>query len=475
MTGTPGPPGTPGSTGPPPFVPQLLESGYYVEWNGLPPIAEEQIEGDGPEGPTNYYPTVFSWPSININFDSVVTDYVQNISGIVRGYKIYSTEVGGTSFQPYNIPYILTKLTIESCNTGGSIGGSCRGGQWKDEEYDNRYGGVFLYTEQTPVSKLMGQPSVAGTLGGKVNDVNSGYIYDLVFDQSDFEYYIMNSGKSDGKFKNTFTDSNFKREPLYENVVDKFGRHAPIYPMDTIVKFIPDEREVVYVKYTVSLEASLGSSDNDDSITGGLPLKNGNIIINHAVTQDTGNFNEKFRQLLSYCNYSNPGNFSSEQLSRGYPIDYPYTIISEFAPTERSTQEEPDGKLKKGDVWYNPQTNQRYYYSINDSPDSLEIVDPGRSYSFLNNLQTSYIPTQEEKNNPRADVDLPYDVHVNITVDDIGRITSAQVVGENYPNESNYRNGDMLAIPGGNGQGKARVVINSNINKWTDRYTEEEL
>ena len=72
-------------------------------------------------------------------------------------------------------------------------------------------------------------------------------------------------------------------------------------------------------------------------------------------------------------------------------------------------------------------------------------------------------------------MDLPYDVHVNITVDDIGRITSAQVVGENYPNESNYRNGDMLAIPGGNGQGKARVVINSNINKWTDRYTEEEL
>lgn len=447
---------------PPPFIPILLAQGYYVHWSSFAPL-----ENDEASSPPNYFPTLYTWPGVNIDFDDPVTRYVQNIYGVVRGYAIYSGPNNTTRFYPLETSYKLTKLTIESCNTGEDAAGSCRGGQWKDTQYNNRYGGVFLYAEQTPQDKNPGEASSAGTLGGKVNGEDSGYIYSLAFDQSDFEFYTMNSGNSDGKFKNTFTNSAFKTTPVYENVMDGFGKHAPIYPMDAISKFIPDEREEIFVKYSVSLEATVDGNE--------VVLENGNISIVHSISQDDGNYNDKFRQLLGYCNYNNPGGFDYEQMSEGYPTDYPYTIISEFAPSMRSTHGEIDGNLKKGDLWYNPQTNKRYYYSVNDSPDELQVVDPGRSYSFLDNIVTSYIPTQDEKNNPREDVDIPYGVYVDITVDDMGRITTAKLSNNNYPHIANYRNGDMLAVAGGNGQGKLKVIMNNNTNRWTEKYIEEEL
>lgn len=464
MTETPGTPiGQP--IGPP--------DGYFVEWSGA---SQGGIDTDPFFGPddgddtedTNFFPTNFNWPSVQVNFGDISTNYEQQIHGIVRKYWItVDKETGKKTMTPGSTSYELTKLTIESCNAGEDSGGSCGGsGEWKDEKYDNRYGGVFLYTEDTPVNKNKDDRSTCGTLGGSVGDVDSGYIYVLVFDKSEFEYYTMNSSKSEGRFKEPFDDSAFQTTPLYTDVKDKFGKHAPIYPMDTITKFLPDDRETVYVKYTVKLEAKVNNKK--------VNLENGQITIVHPVTQNTGSYGDKLQELLKYCNFSNPGDIDTDDFSQNYPINYPYTIISDGPPTERRTLDESDGSLKKGDVWYNPSSNQRQYYSVNDVPDDLKVEDSGKNYVDATNVQTALIPPESERCNPREDTSLPYGISVDINTSN-GKITSAKVSEEDYPNMSNYSDGDILSVQGGNGQGKLKIVIDSNKDNWTTDYIVEAI
>jgi len=471
MTGTPDPgplpaaTGATGSPGPGPI------QGYYVVWSGAEKGSadDDEIPGIGTPGSGNddgeedNFPTEFKWPNVEINYGDGITKYEQKIEGIVKGYSEQMTPQGEKTFTSVETAY---KLTIESCNTGASASGSCGGGEWEDSLYDDRYGGVFVYTENTPVNKSKGEKSTCGTTKDKVNDVDSGYIYVLVFDQSDFEYYTLNSSKSKDKFKDPFDDSAFKTTPSYPNVKDKFKKAAPIYPMDTITKFLPDGREKVYVKYTVKLEAEVDGKN--------VSLENGEITITHAVTQNTGSYPEKLDQLLKFCNYDNPGGFDEDEFSEKYPLDYPYTIISNSAPTKRVTFGIEDGDLRKGDLWYNPSKDERRYYSVNDIPDDLEVEEGGRNYEDADNVTTSLIPPESERCNPRDAEKMPYGLNVDIKTKN-GRIVSASISDEDYANISNYSDGDLLAVQGGNGQGVVKVVIDSDGDKWIENYVEEEI
>ena len=458
------------SPGTPIGVPIGPPDGYYVEWTGasVGGVDDDPIFGDDDDTEDkNFFPTKFNWPSVQVSFGDISTNYEQQIHGVVKAYWLTQDKNGEeTMFSSY-VNYELTKLTIESCNTGTNPGGSCgSSGEWKDERYEDRYGGVFLYTEDTPVNKKREERSTCGTRGGSVGDVDSGYIYVLVFDKSDFEYYTMNSSKSDGRFKEPFDDSAFQTTPLHTDAKDKFGKHAPIYPMDTITKFLPDDREIVYVKYTVKLEAKIGNKN--------VNLRNGDITIVHPVTQNTGNYGDKLQELLKFCNFSNPGDIDTDDFSQNYPLNYPYTVISTSPPTERITLDESDGSLKKGDVWYNPSSNERQYYSVNDVPDDLVVHDPGKNYIDATNVQSSLIPPESENCNPREDTLLPYGIRLDIKTNN-GEIVSAEVSEEEYPNMSNYSDGDLLAVEGGNGQGKVRIIIDSNKNNWTTDYIMEAI
>ena len=53
--------------------------------------------------------------------------------------------------------------------------------------------------------------------------------------------------------------------------------------------------------------------------------------------------------------------------------------------------------------------------------------------------------------------------------DSDGQITSATVVKSKGGH--NYQNGDIVAVPGGNGNGRLEIVINET-NRWVNDYVE---
>lgn len=465
-------------------IPGQFVDGYFVEWTGATPGGID--DGSTDEGETgggndteNRFPTEFTWPSIKLNFNDGHKEYVQSIKGTVKAYRLTELEVG-ENFEEFYVPYKLTKLTINSCNTGSDPGGDCRDTNWKDEIYDDRYGGVFLFTERTPVNKNSGETSECGTVGGVVNGIESGYTYGQVFDESDMRYLLKNSMKSDGEVAEVVEGQPFLTSPVYDDVEDKFNKKAPIYPMDAIISFIPDERDTVYVKYNVSMKASVNGVN--------VPLENGNITIVHEVIQDTDNFGEAMDDLMDFCNFFNSGEIEDEDFSEGYPINYPYTIVSDTQPTERFTDGYSgpisDGEIERGDVWYNPSTDERLYFDKSDVPDDVEIyskkegsrIKDGRAYKTATGVQTVFDIPDKEKCNNRPDTQFPYGLKVDITqVGRKGAIKEVKINKEdNYGKVANYTDGDVLLVPGGNGNAKLRVIINEKT-KWIEEYRQEEF
>lgn len=112
----------------------------------------------------------------------------------------------------------------------------------------------------------------------------SGYIYSLVFDRSDFRYVTRLSGSTQDTYQGEVSIDAvgwFPFEPMDEE--------RNIYPMDSITKFKPDDREFVTITYTATLTTSL--------ITG-------TATVIQDVYQPTSNWAGLMNDLLQTCYFT---------------------------------------------------------------------------------------------------------------------------------------------------------------------------
>ena len=121
--------------------------------------------------------------------------------------------------------------------------------------------------------------------GDALKSYVSGYIYSLVFDRSDFRYVQRMSGGTQGTYQGEVSITAtgwFPESPL--------DRDRDIYPMDTITKFKPDNREFVSINYTATLTTSIAT---------------GSATIIQDVYQPTSNWGGLMNQLLDITYFKN--------------------------------------------------------------------------------------------------------------------------------------------------------------------------
>ncbi len=114
----------------------------------------------------------------------------------------------------------------------------------------------------------------------------SGYNYVLVFDQSIFEYIQRMGGPFAEQIRlvePAITGDWFPSEP-WDPEAD-----PPIYPIDTIPAFVPDQRETVDVFYSLAVETSLAS---------------GSINITQTCIAPTRDWGKMLKALLNRCYYT---------------------------------------------------------------------------------------------------------------------------------------------------------------------------
>ena len=164
-------------------------------------------------------------------------------------------------------------------------------------------------------------------------NIPSGYIYALVFDEALFEYIQRRGGP--------YTDEIFIKDPAVlggwfpqEPYVPE--NDPPIYPMDTIPAFVPDEREYIDVHYNVSISGN---------IAGGGAISE-SLDINQTCIAPTRNWQKLLKSLLEKTYYYN-GISRSYATKRGYcdpdspnfgenPTD-PYCLATDAVSTTVST------------------------------------------------------------------------------------------------------------------------------------------
>ena len=140
----------------------------------------------------------------------------------------------------------------------------------------------------------------------------SQYEYMYVFDQTDFQYLPMNSNTTKNLVK---VADKFPTEPKYLDLKDPLGKDAPIYPMDSVVRFVPDRRLAVTVDYYIT-----------GRIVGeGIVTSNPELIIKHTVVQEETDYRDQLEQLKQHTMLGNTRDFD---YSKGYPHNYPYTTRS---------------------------------------------------------------------------------------------------------------------------------------------------
>ena len=190
----------------------------------------------------------------------------------------------------------------------------------------------------------------------------------------------------------------FRFTPLYPDVLDENDKHAPIYPMNTVTTFKPDGRDSVTVTYKVNISAKFTTGPNKGR---SIPLDNPEATVKQICVQDVSDYAKQMERLFEYCNWSNPGQHSPEQLAPHYPLMYPYTNVNGFEGLELGQTPETRGDdkenapLERGDIWYNPDTEERLYYNIADVPEELEVVEPGGGYKDREGVMCVWMPTQD--------------------------------------------------------------------------------
>ena len=251
------------------------------------------------------------------------------------------------------------------------------------------YGGIVLENASpVPVKKKAGETSSCGS------DGESGYQYLDVFYDYDFKYIPRNSVRLDSP--DAYDDKDVKNsrdrfptKPRFPEVVDEDGLKAPIMPIDMITTYLGDINESYTIEYKIVFNATIDTSEIDLIPVGG--IQNPVLTVRQTVTQDTENFAEQLQILLGITNFNfvNTNGLSFDDMSPGYPYAYPYTVVSGFdgqpaegEPTKRNTIiGSSEGKLVKGDVWYDDNTKTRKYYQVNSFVEGVRIISPGTIYS----------------------------------------------------------------------------------------------
>lgn len=442
-------------------TPIVGAQGYEIIWSGFDDPSDEDDDFFPDLGGGNYN----EWPSVEVNFGDPETRYVQSVHGKVMGWSMEGRPGESEEKVYFDVNYELQSMTMVSCNTGNDPDGSCVDTPWEYGETPERYGAIYINEPNTPQNKNAGQLSTCSTEGGVVNGNQSGYVYTDVFYKTSMSYRPLNSVKSNGRFGGVLSISGrdpIRREPIFPDVEDPNGKSAPIYPMDAITAFLPDDRDEVWIKYTVTMRARVSGQGNlTDTIT-----------IAHKVTQNSANYADKLRELQRLCNFSNPGDIAQEDFSPYYPLNYPYTIVKDSAPTSRETYEEEDGPLQKGDVWYSP-GGSRKYYNINDIPRKLEIKDKGRNYKTADNVETIYTPPKENECEESDPMTKPYGLRVNIVANDKGEVTSAEISDTEENVATKFEDGDVVNITGGNGTAQLTIKISDNFDNWSSNFIRE--
>jgi len=478
MTSTPTPPST-GSTN------------YAVEWTikkGKVGFQDDGLGGlfpdDGDETDPPVRPNEFRWNSkeAKLSFDdenggTIPMDGYE-IEGFVYGYTETMSDSGEPTEIRTNLKYEVVSMTMTSTHETNND-------TWVDGD---TYGGVTFDTES---------PGRKDELETSKAEVEGGYDYFKLFEKGDYSYLPRNSIALSLSDIPLDFEKGFPTEPLLPGMTgepNEFGGNkAPVYPMDSITAFVRDSRDSVEVTYSIELKVKAKIGSDYKNIT----LDNGDIKIKQKFIQPTDTSTEPLEAALQLCNFSNPGGHSQQEFSPGYPVNYPYTMVTGYdgVSGEPSTRGDDAGnaRLEKGDIWIDGST--RYYWLADDIPTDVEpytgcgvsineegeLVDEpstgGSRYKDSEGVPTSPIPRvavacPDEKEelckefNPRRPFGerFPGGLTVDITTEN-GKIISAVV---NEPG-ADYADGDIVVVNAGNNDAYLEVFINEK-NKWIRDY-----
>ena len=484
-----------------PIVP-LVFDGYGITWSvtsggpdegdaivnlsdALPFDPDDILSDINPPDPFN---SKFKWDSVELKYSAFDDDYEPlgrfNVQAKVFGYTRQLADDGGQdSVTAYDIPYQLEELTITSSdpNDGGTwIFPDDYPEQVVDPNHPTQYGGVIMRNSTGGIFEA-GSLSTCGLEDGPKNDaivpwrdtndrtqeVISYYNYIDVFDETQFSFIPFNSNESiDLK-----DHEKFRFTPLYPDVMDENGKHAPIYPMNTITAFLPDGRESVTVTYTAKISVKFSTGPNKGRT---IELDNPEATIKQICVQDSSDYNKQMQRLFEYCNWNNPQGIEQENFAPDYPMMYPYTNINGFeglglgqTPTTRGDDTE-NSDLERGDIWYNPDTEERKYYNISDVPEELEVIEGGGGYKDRDGVMCVWMPPTSRCFDLRKIENAPFGLMCNIKTQD-GQVISATVADSGAP--SGWSDGDIVAVTGGKNNARLKVSI-KNPPGWIDTYVE---
>lgn len=474
-----------------PITPTIF-TGYGITWSVTSGSADVAVQlGDflpGMDLQPDYFNSKFKWDSVELKYSSIGEDIEPlgrfNVRAKVFGYReMRDPNNTEPTIQVTDIPYILESMVITSSDPND-------GGTWVfpydypqqivDRNHPTQYGGVIM-RDGRPGGFVAGGISECGLEDGPRgdaivpwNDSNSGsqeaisaYNYIDVFDETEFSFVPMNSS-------NTLTladNEKFRFTPLYPDVVDENGKAAPIYPMNTVTTFKPDGRDSVTVTYKVKINVkfAVGSKKGQS-----IPVDNPTATIKQICVQDVGDYAKQMENLFQYCNWSNPGEHSQQDLSPDYPLMYPYTNINGFeglgqgkTPTTRG-EDTDNAPLERGDIWYNPDTNERKYYNISDVPQSLEVTENGSGYKDREGVMCVWLPPQDRCYKITDQSNIPFGLVCDIKTEK-GEIVSATISDTGSP--SGWTDGDIVAVTGGRNNARLKISINDEPG-WIDNYVE---
>ena len=448
------------------------------------PIDPNQEEEEEPD----YFNTKFRWDSVELKYSAFDDDYEPlgrfKVQAKVFGYReMMNPQTGEPSTQVEDIPYELKSFTITSSdpNSGGTwIFPDDYPEQTVDPNHPKQYGGVIMMNG-SPAAFKAGELSVCGLEAGPNNDAivpwrntNGGteeaisaYNYIDVFDQTEFTFIPFNSTEP----LDLKDNEKFRFTPLYPDVKDENGKAAPIYPMNTITSFLPDSRDFVTVTYTARIEVAFAEGAKKGQR---IQIDNPTATIKQNCTQDSSDYGQQLERLLEYCNWTNPGGFSQEELAPDYTINYPYTLVNGFEGLElgetpkRRGDDTDNAPLERGDVWYNPEKDERKYFNIADIPEELKVVEEGGGYKDRKGVMCLWMPPKERCFNLKNVENIPFGLMCDIKTKN-GKVISATV--SDTGSASGWSDGDIVAVTGGKNNARLKIKIEQNP-VWVDNYVE---
>ena len=475
-----------------PIVPILFD-GYGINWavtsggpdvevrlgDFLPGMGEETLQPD-------YFNSKFKWDSVELKYSAFEDDYEPlgrfNVLAKVFGYRKKDVD-GIETTEVFDIPYELVSMTITSSDPNDS-------GTWVfpddypeqmvDENHPTQYGGVIM-RDGRPGVYTAGAVGMCGLEDGPEDDaivpwvdsgnqrqeVISAYKYIDVFDETEFSYIPFNSSVS----VDLKDDETFRFTPLYPDVKDENGKHAPIYPMNTVTAFLPDGRESVTVTYTVNIEVKFAQGPKKGA---NIPIENPSATIKQICVQDPSDYNKQMQRMFEFCNWNNPQNIEQGDFAPDYPMMYPYTNINGFeglglgqTPETRGDDTE-NAPLERGDVWYNPDTEERKYYNISDVPEELEVTEGGSGYKDREGVMCVWMPTQDRCFDLRKIESAPFGLMCDIKTEN-GQVVAATVADTG--SATGWSDGDIVAVTGGKNNARLKVSIKQPPG-WIDTYVE---